>query len=89
MGKNSGRSTTGEAAVPYYLGSPAQEAAKHLRLSAARFLSERATVGDVDEAIELWHNATRAVGHEQAADGITDSQIRELWDEAKRTGNTR
>jgi len=59
MGKNSGRSTAGEAAVPYYLGTPAQEAAKHLRLTATRFLSERASVSDVDEAIRMWHVATR------------------------------
>jgi len=59
MGKNSGRSTTGETAVPYYLGTPAQEVAKHLRLTVTRFLSERASVGDVDEVIRMWHVATR------------------------------
>jgi hypothetical protein len=58
VNKNAGRSTTGEAAVPYYPGSPAQEAAKHLRSTAARFLSNRATVGDVDEAIKIWRDAT-------------------------------
>lgn len=58
MGKNSGRSTTGEAAVPYYVESAPREAAKHLRLTATRFLAERATAGDVDEAIRMWDGAT-------------------------------
>lgn len=57
--KNAGRSTTGEAAVSYYPCSSAQETAKHLRLTTSRFLSERATVGDVDEAIRMWHEATK------------------------------
>jgi hypothetical protein len=34
---NRGRSTTGEASVPYYLGAPIQEAAKYLRLTAPPF----------------------------------------------------
>lgn len=60
MGKNSGRSTTGEASVPYYVESAPREAAKHLRLTAARYLAERATAGEVDEAIRMWGEATRA-----------------------------
>ena len=61
---NRGRSTTGEAAVPYYIGSPQKEAAKHLRLTAARFLDDRATVSDVDEAVKVWAEATRKeAGH--------------------------
>lgn len=48
--RNSGRSTTGEPAVPYYLGTPFQEAVKHLRLTARRVLDERATFADLSEA---------------------------------------
>lgn len=56
---NSGRSTTGEPAVPYYVESPVREAAKHLRLTATRFLAERASSCDLDAAIKLWHDSTR------------------------------
>lgn len=41
-----GRSTTGEPALPYYVESPAREAAKYLRLTATRFLAERASSRD-------------------------------------------
>jgi len=54
---NRGRSTTGGPAVPYYPESDAREAAKHLRLTAARFLAERVTPGDLDEACDLWRAA--------------------------------
>jgi hypothetical protein len=50
---NGGRSTTGEAAVLYYVESPEREAAKHLRLTAARFLTERASSPELDEAIKM------------------------------------
>lgn len=53
-GRNAGRSTTGEAAVPYYVESPASEAARHLRTTATRFLAQRATRGDLDEAARIW-----------------------------------
>jgi hypothetical protein len=57
---NGGRSTTGEAAVPYYVESPEREAAKYLRLTASRFLAERASSHELDEAIKIWHDSTRA-----------------------------
>lgn len=57
---NAGRSTTGGAAVPYYVESPIREAAKHLRLTAGRFLAERASEREVDEAIQIWQDAVRA-----------------------------
>jgi hypothetical protein len=56
---NAGRSTTGDAAVPYYVESPAREAAKHLRLTAARFLTERASPRDLNEAIKIWLDAAK------------------------------
>ncbi len=58
--RNAGRSTTGEAAVPYYVESPLREAAKHLRLTASRFLSERASAREVDEAVQIWLAAPRS-----------------------------
>ena len=57
-----GRSTTGEPAVPYYVEAPAREVAKYLRLTAARFLSERASIREVDEAIKIWQDVTRKSG---------------------------
>lgn len=50
---NSGRSTTGKAAVPYYLSTPAKEAAKHLRLTVTRYLADRATLDDIHEAVAM------------------------------------
>jgi hypothetical protein len=55
---NAGRSTTGGPAVPYYIESPAREAAKHLRLTVTRFLSERASARELDEAIKIWQDVT-------------------------------
>lgn len=57
---NAGRSTTGEPAVPYYVEAPAREVAKHLRLTAARFLSERASIREIDEAIKMWQEVTKS-----------------------------
>lgn len=51
--KNAGRSTSGEARVPYYLQSPRIEAAKHLRLTVTRYLNERASFREVEEAMDM------------------------------------
>jgi len=59
---NAGRSTTGEPAVPYYVEAPVREVAKHLRRTAARFLSERASVREVDEAFKIWQEVTKKSG---------------------------
>lgn len=93
MTRNAGRSTTGEAAVPYYVGSPITEAAKHLRLTVTRFLSERASEAEVDEAYSFWLSA-RAKRDAQSAtavtgETITNEQIDQLWLEAKQAGNVR
>ena len=50
---NRGRSTTGSAAVPYYVRIPTEEAARHLRLTVTRYLAERANIGDIEEAMEI------------------------------------
>lgn len=44
---------TGEP-VPYYAGVPLAEAAKFLQNTCRRYLAERATAREVDEAVELW-----------------------------------
>jgi hypothetical protein len=46
--------------VPYYVESAEREAAKYLRLTASRFLADRASVADVNDAIKIWGEATRA-----------------------------
>lgn len=51
---NRGRSVTGEAAVPYYLSTPARETAKHLRLTTARYLADRASLNDIKEAFTMF-----------------------------------
>lgn len=54
---NAGRSTTGDAAVPYYVRSPRVEAAKHLRLTVARYIADRASLSDVEEAMAMLRQA--------------------------------
>lgn len=56
--RNAGRSYAGDARVPYYPRDERTEIAQHLRLTASRFLSGRATAGDVDEAARMWTSAT-------------------------------
>lgn len=53
MKSNRGRSTTGEAQVPYYPGKPHIDAAKHLRLTVGRYINDRALLRDVEEAMEI------------------------------------
>jgi hypothetical protein len=67
MGKNAGRSTTGEPTVPYYLGTPAQEAAKHLRLTVSRYLAARASFSEIEKAMDMLREAveTTALRKEQ------------------------
>jgi len=48
---NRGRSTAGDAAVPYYRSTPHIEAAKHLRLTVTRYIADRASLADVQEAM--------------------------------------
>ena len=57
---NKGRSTTGEAAVPYYRSTPDKEAAKHLRLIVGRYLRDCATFREVAEAWQMFtHEVNR------------------------------
>jgi hypothetical protein len=89
---NGGRATTGAAAVPYYVEPPEREAAKYLRLTAARFLTERASSHELDEAIKMWHDSTRIpapkvvmdeIEGRSADEGVLDKTKRSLtwWDE--------
>lgn len=55
-----GRSTTGEAAVPYYRGTVTQEAAKHLRLTCTRYLADRASFADIERAMDEMRSAPLA-----------------------------
>ena len=57
---NRGRSTTGEAAVPYYLNTPSKEAAKFLRLQVTRYLSDRASVAEVESAFASFQAQVRS-----------------------------
>ncbi len=54
---NRGRSTTGGPAVPYYPGTPVEEAAKHLRLMVTRFLAKRASLKEIEEAMAMLRQA--------------------------------
>lgn len=52
---NRGRSTTGERAVPeHYPTTPDREAAAYLRLTVARYLSQRANRAEVNEAYRMF-----------------------------------
>lgn len=50
---NRGRSTTGRAAVPYQPRAPHIEAAKHLRLTVTRYINDRASLRDIEEAMVM------------------------------------
>lgn len=43
--------------APYYRGTSAVEAAKHLANVARRYAQEKATRADVDEAIGMWRDS--------------------------------
>lgn len=53
---NRGRSTTGEG-KPYHPSTPDKEAAKHLRLTTARYLADRASFRDVENAWKTFAHA--------------------------------
>ena len=50
---NAGRSTTGAPKVPYYTRGAHIEAAKHLRLTVTRYLADRASLKDIQEAMAM------------------------------------
>lgn len=50
---NEGRSTTGGPKVPYYMRAPHIEAAKHLRLTVNRYINERASLREIEEAMDM------------------------------------
>ena len=57
---NRGRSTTGDAAVPYFRRSYRIEAAKHLRLMVTRYINDRASLDDIREAMSILVNEAQA-----------------------------
>lgn len=59
MKNNRGRSTTGKAAVPYYPARPEVEAAKYLRLTVTRYISDRASLREVEEAMTMLREAAK------------------------------
>ena len=77
MRNSRGRSTTGEAAVPYYLSTPAKEAAKHLRLTVTRYLADRASLADVTEAHAMFI-AAQPVKGERGYRGDEGRIVREV-----------
>lgn len=60
--KNAGRSTSGEAKVPYYPQAPHIEAAKHLRLTVTRYIAGRALLREVEEAMVMLRAAAPVAG---------------------------
>ena len=62
MTSNRGRSTTGEPAVPYQIRAPHIEAAKHLRLIAGRYINDRATLREVEEAMVMLRQVAPVAG---------------------------
>ena len=56
---NQGRSTTGGPKVPYYRQSDRVEAAKYLRLTVTRYLTDRTTMKDIREAMQLLETAVK------------------------------
>jgi hypothetical protein len=64
--KNAGRSTTGEARVPYYRQADHIEAAKHLRLTVTRYIADRAALREVEEAMVMLRAAAPVAGERGA-----------------------
>lgn len=58
----SNRSTTGRAAVPYYALSQHIECAKHLRLTVSRYINDRASLREIEEAMAMLRAVAPVVG---------------------------
>jgi hypothetical protein len=67
MMANRGRSTTGEAAIPYYVACARIEAAKHLRLMVTRYIADRASLKDIREALAMLETAISPATGEPAS----------------------
>ena len=48
--------------MPYYLGTPVVEAVKHLRLTAHRYLTGRANLNDIEEAVAILRSVAPVKG---------------------------
>lgn len=59
---NAGRSTTGEAKVPYYRQADHIEAAKYLRLTVTRYIADRASLNEIEEAMVMLRSAAPVQG---------------------------
>lgn len=67
--KNAGRSTTGGAKVPYYPLSAHLEAAKHLRLMVTRYINDRATLFEIEDAMTMLRAAAPVQGERGYREG--------------------
>src|SRR5689334_23176197 len=72
---NAGRSTTGEPKVPYYRGTPTQEAAKYLRLTVTRYLNDRANFSEIEEAMDMLRDAAEADGDKKICTACRNARI--------------
>lgn len=78
---NRGRSTTGERQVPEYIESADREAAKFLRITTARYLSDRALASDVNEAIHIWQGVKPTAPIRRPVAGWAEARPgRGVWD---------
>jgi hypothetical protein len=66
---NRGRSTTGGPSVPYYRRAGHIEAAKHLRLMATRYIADRASLADVEEAMVMLRSCAPVTGEPEHRKG--------------------
>lgn len=57
-----GRSTTGGPAVPYYRMSEHIEAAKYLRLTVNRYINDRASLREIEEAMTMLRASAPVAG---------------------------
>lgn len=74
--KNAGRSTTGEAKVPYYRQADHVEAAKHLRLTVTRYIADRAALREVEEAMVMLRAAAPVAGERGARQAYDGAQAK-------------
>ena len=64
--KNAGRSVAGGPKVPYYQQADHIEAAKHLRLTVTRYIADRASLREVEEAMVMLRAAAPVAGERGA-----------------------
>ena len=87
---NAGRSTTGERKVPdHYPTTPDRDTAAHLRLTVARYLSDRANRSEVEEAFRMFEATApkrRVCSNEACEEGmVVEGTCVECDQEIRRT----